>query len=144
MSVPHSRRLAFLVASIVAIAACGGDSSTGPAATVTGSYSLKTVNGKPLPITMTDSSQGIVFQVTIMDPYTLTMNADRTFRAIATARVSDGSTSQVEVDTISGTYTVSGQQLTLVQAGSSPVPAQWNGSDTITLTDATDVLVFKK
>jgi len=44
------RRFVVLLA-IATLAACGGDSSTSPGV-VTGSYSLRTINGSPLPYTL--------------------------------------------------------------------------------------------
>ena len=48
------RRIA-LLAAVVALAACNND-STSPNGSVTGSYSLHTVNGNPLPFTFSDGS----------------------------------------------------------------------------------------
>src|SRR5438046_1312301 len=59
-----------LAAIVFAVAACGGDSATGPAAaSIAGTYALKTVNSAPLPYQMPDDGTGTV--EILADSYTL-------------------------------------------------------------------------
>ena|SRR5438105_9013305 len=57
------RRIA-LLAAVVALAACNND-STSPNGSVTGSYSLRTINGNPLPFTFSDGSVLVSDQLTL-------------------------------------------------------------------------------
>jgi hypothetical protein len=68
------RRLALLLA-VVALAACNND-STSPNGNVSGSYSLRTVNGNPLPYTFSDGS------VLVNDQ--LSLNSNGTYTDVAT------------------------------------------------------------
>jgi len=68
------RRIALLLA-VVALAACNND-STSPNGSVVGSYSLRTVNGNPLPYTFSNGS------VLVSDQ--LTLNANGTYTDVAT------------------------------------------------------------
>ena len=67
------RRIALLLA-VVALAACNND-STSPNGNVSGTYSLRTVNGNTLPYTFSDGS------VLISDQ--LTLNSNGTYTDIA-------------------------------------------------------------
>jgi hypothetical protein len=69
------RKLVLLAAGLVALAACNND-STSPNGNVTGTYSLRTVNGNPLPFTFSDGS------VLVSDR--LSLNSDGTYVDIAT------------------------------------------------------------
>ena len=68
------RRIALLLA-VVALAACNND-STSPNGSVVGNYSLRTVNGNPLPYTFSDGS------VLVSDQ--LTLNSNGTYTDVAT------------------------------------------------------------
>jgi hypothetical protein len=68
------RRLALLIA-VFALAACNND-STSPNGNVSGSYSLRTVNGSPLPYTFSDGS------VLVSDQ--LSLNSNGTYTDVAT------------------------------------------------------------
>jgi hypothetical protein len=139
---PTTRRLAIGVFTTLVLA-CGGDSVTG-AASVVGSYSLRTVNGAALPVTFTDSINGVLAQYTIIAPSTFTLGADKSVRIIQTIRFVFGSIDEIQADTSTGTYSLSGQQVTFSQPGSTSFTGTWNGSNMLTLTDADIVFVFRK
>lgn len=93
----------------LALAACGGDKSTGPVA-VEGSYTLRTVNGQPLP--------GVVYQepgykLEVVSA-TLTLNADASFTDSGTWRETNGTTVTTSSSTDVGTWTRNGNSFTLV------------------------------
>jgi len=79
------RKLVFLAAGLVALAACNND-STSPNGSVTGTYSLQTVNGSSLPYTFSDGS------VLVSDR--LSLNSNGTYVDIATFSNSTTSTEQ--------------------------------------------------
>ena len=68
------RKFVLLAAGLVALAAC--NDSTSPNGSPTGTYSLRTVNGNPLPFTFSDGS------VLVSDR--LTLSGDGTYTDIAT------------------------------------------------------------
>ena len=76
------RRMAFLMA-FVALAACNND-ATSPNGSVSGSYSLRTVNGSNLPYTFSDGS------VLVSDQLTLSSNGSY----VDVATFSNGATQQ--------------------------------------------------
>ena len=103
-----------IVAGILAVlAACSSD-STGPNASVTGSYTLRTVNGNNVP--------AVVFQnATTKDELTagtLNLNADNTWSGSLTARETSLSTGAVVSITVpaSGTYTNNNGSLKLTDS----------------------------
>jgi len=75
------RRIA-LLAAIVALAACSND-ATSPSVSLVGTYSLRTINGNPLPFTFSSGSMLVSDR--------LSLNADNSYVDIAT--FSNGSTS---------------------------------------------------
>ena len=75
------RRIA-LLAAVVALAACSND-ATSPSVSLVGTYSLRTINGNPLPFTFSSGS------VLVSDR--LSLNVDNSYVDIAT--FSNGSTS---------------------------------------------------
>ena len=79
------RKFVLLAAGLVALAACTND-STSPNGNVTGTYSLRTVNGNPLPFTFSDGS------VLVSDR--LSLNSDGTYVDIATFSNAGSATEQ--------------------------------------------------
>ncbi|HEY2374399.1 MAG TPA: lipocalin family protein [Gemmatimonadaceae bacterium] len=79
------RKFVLLAAGLVALAACNND-STSPNGNVTGTYSLRTVNGNPLPYTFSDGS------VLVSDR--LSLNGDGTYVDIATFSNAGSATEQ--------------------------------------------------
>ena len=143
MSTLSARRLLSGIAAIVALAACGSDAPTA-AASVTGAYSLSTLNGKSLPATLTETVDGMTVQATFSQPTTMTLNSDNSFRTIATITIAFGTLVQQITDTGTGKYVLSGQQVTLTPTGEAPFTASWNGSDMLTIQDSGNVFVFRK
>ena len=76
------RRIAVLMLAL-AIAACSDNNATAPSAALTGTYTLRTVNGSPLPVTFSDGS--------VLTSDQLTLFVDGTFTD--QAQFSDGSNS---------------------------------------------------
>jgi hypothetical protein len=139
---PSIRRLATGAFTILALA-CGGDAITaGPS--VDGTYSLRTINGAALPVTLTDMLDGIPAQITFLAPSTFTLGTDKSVRIITTVRIVYGSLDVTQADTSFGTYAMTGQQVTFSQPGSSSFTGTWNGSNMLTVADESGVFVFTK
>jgi hypothetical protein len=137
-----ARRLAIGVLAIFSLA-CGSDAVTASGSPIVGTYSLRTVNGAALPVTVTDSLEGVPVLVTYMSPTSFTLGSDNSVRIITTLRVVLGSINQVQTDTLTGTYALRGLQVTFSRPGSTSFTAAWNGSDALTLVDG-ETFVFKK
>ena len=132
------RRFVALLA-FAALAACGGDSSTSPAS-VTGSYTLRTVNGTPLPYTLIQLGN---FKYEITSDV-ITLNDGGTFTESGADRTTeeDGTVTTSTI-TDAGTYTLAGTAITL----NSPDSGSINGSvsdGTLTLTGEGVVAVYSK
>jgi hypothetical protein len=131
------RRLVALLALATAVA-CGGD-STSPSATVTGSYSLRTVNGSPVPYTVIQigaDKYEIVSDV-------VTINEGGTWSETGTDRTTQNG--QVTNGTITdgGTYTLNGTAITFVSTESGTVNGSVGGG-TLTITAEGLALVYQK
>lgn len=107
-------RKSLLAALVVALVACGGDKSTGPQS-VTGTYSLRTVNGGNPPAVVYQDAQA---KLEVLDG-TVTLAADNTWTGTLGARLTDFTTTPNQVLSkpglalSGGTYTVTGGSITL-------------------------------
>ncbi len=131
------RRL-LLACAAVALLGCGGD-STGPAASAEGSWLLLTVNGSPLPVT--------VFQTTtyrlevISDQYIL--ESDGHYTENFTTRETDGTTVTTTDDSDFGTWSQSGNQVSVTASDNTTLTGTINGSgDRITINSQGFLLVY--
>src|SRR5665213_3698168 len=100
---PNSARLvvaAVLAATIARASACGSDSPTGPK-NVSGTYTLHTVDGLPLPFTVTNPRDHAI----VINSVTATLDSNGTY-AVAGTGTQDGHASTVITD--AGTYSQSG------------------------------------
>jgi hypothetical protein len=130
-----------LAATAVLTTACGGDSSTGPGASVVGTYSLQTVNSKALPyVAYDDGTEKIEV---LSDSYTLT--ATGTYTNETVVRTTIGGTPTTDTYSYDGTYTQSGNTVTLTdsQDPTDVVSATVSGS-TFTISVQGLVLVYTR
>ncbi|HEY4130085.1 MAG TPA: hypothetical protein VGM50_05685 [Gemmatimonadaceae bacterium] len=145
MTTRHYRMLATalgIIATFV-LAACGG-SSDGPAGPTggntakdpTGNYTLTSIDGKPLPYTLIQSDTAGLFKVDMISG-SGSLTADGKYRFIFAQRQTVLSAVEDFVDTLSGTWTLSGTTLTLVDAldSTSDDHADWSNTGTVTLTE---------
>jgi hypothetical protein len=134
------RYFVFALAAAV-LAACGGDSSTGPGATVTGTYHLQTINAQPLPFTIF-SVGGDHIDVTSSR---LTLNQDGSFTEVTGYRVVESGVTTNETGTTVGTYVRNGNELTFTDASDlTEYEASWDGGRHITQTTGELTLVYRK
>jgi hypothetical protein len=142
MRAPHRAVLgAFTAFVVMAVAACGGDGSTGPGSggtpdTPVGNYALTSVNGKPVPVTMFADTEF----TEVIAKASLALTTDGKYQAVVTTNETIAGNVSVYVDTSAGTWkqgaTASALVLTSTDDPSMPtVPATWSGK-TLTLTDA--------
>ena len=138
------RRLTALL--LLAIAACGGDKITDPAAAISGTYTLQTVNGGSLPALVFADAE----EKDEVTAGSLTLGPNRTWGVELTVLVTDltdNSAIAIGLAT-NGTYTINGSSVTLSALGiGAPLTGTVSGGK---LTVATDVfgtpstLVFSK
>jgi len=132
--------LAFLVLGLVA---CGGIDLTDPGS-VSGAYTLRTINGEELPSALLQNGTTYLLEITAG---TLTLNEDLTCSLRLTVRETDAGIVDTDIWTPEFTYTLSSGSITLT-AGTFLLGGSITGSS-ITLTwtlSAIDenVLVFRK
>jgi heat shock protein HslJ len=128
--------MTFAIATLL-LAGCGSDSSTAPTqASVAGTWNLSTINGSPLPFTLQAANPKIEYLneqliVSASGTFTQTANARFTINgAVTTQAIADAGTYvlngtavtfRFNSDGSSGTGTVSGNTLTVAEAGFSEV-----------------------
>lgn len=139
---PHIASIA--AAALLTLSACGGDSPAA-SASVVGTFSLETVNGKALPYVLADTAfQGSVLRVEVVSPSMMKLKSDMTFQFTVTTKVSaTGVPPMVEASTATGTYSLTGRHLSMTASGST-LQADWDGSNSLVLNATPDVLVFKR
>lgn len=104
-------RIAAFATLAFSLAACGSDSATSPTSvSVNGTYTLQTVNGKPLPFTF--DSLDVANKVQIeSDIFTFSQNG--TFSERGTIRWTESGIVSTDNFNYSGSYTKNGTALTL-------------------------------
>jgi hypothetical protein len=98
--------------ALTTLVACGSDASTGVRASVTGTYQLATVNGKPLPFT--EQTSGAVVKVTDGQ---LVARSDGTFSETLGRSTTSGTGTLLSTTTANGTYQVGNQVLVFTYSG---------------------------
>ena len=94
------------VGGLVALAACSD--SSGPDATIHGTYTLRTVNGQTLPATIFQDASGR-FDIT---GGTLTLNSNGTFTDVVMFRIVSGTTTITDQASGTGTFAEAGNTVT--------------------------------
>jgi hypothetical protein len=130
----------FLLLSALALAACGSDSSTAPAPTIAGTWTLQTINGSALPFTIAQTATSKI--EVLSDVITISGTGSFTQTTSLRSTTSGVATTQSVAD--AGTYVVNGSAVTLrFNSDGSTGTGSWSG-DTITTTDGGFALVYKR
>lgn len=133
------RRLIPLVALAVAVA-CGSDSTTQPTvASLAGTWALKSVNGSPLPFTLTSTSTSKL--ELLSDVVNAAANGTYTENLQFRTTINGQATTQNQTD--AGTFTVNGTAVTLNSTQAGSITGALSGN-TLTLTEEGYVWVFAK
>jgi len=129
------------------VVACGGDKATGPNASITGNYTLRTVNGNTVP--------AVVFQNTTekeeLTAGNINLNADRTWSgslSLRSTNLTNGATATLSLPA-NGTYTNNNGSITLTDASDNTQLTGTVGGGTLTIVGDTGLgsfvtLVFKQ
>jgi lipocalin-like protein len=137
------RRLIALVLT-VGLVACGSDATSPSATSITGTWSLKTVNGAALPFVVFAS--GTDKEEIVSDVFTLTANnaSSGAFTQLTTFRITQNGQVASQSLPDAGTYTLNGSAVTLqFNSDSSSVTGAWSGN-TITVTENGLVGVYQR
>lgn len=106
-------RLAVLVSAVATLVSCGSDSGTAIRASVTGAYTLSTVNGLPLPFI--ENSSGAVVRITAGQ---LVAQSDGSFSETLTRSTTPPSGTPTTASTVAnGTYQVGNEVVVFTYAG---------------------------
>jgi hypothetical protein len=139
------KRLAFTLAAAIPLLVAGcSDSPTAPSS-IEGSYSLRTVNGQSVPVTVAQMGADRAD----ITGGSLTLNNDGTFTGQLEFRFVFSGIRANQSESLSGTWTADGNTVTLSSEGEVSV-ATWNrDARQITITETfedfgTTVLVFRK
>ena len=137
-----TRQLAIGAVAIFSLA-CGSDSITA-ATSVNGTYSLRTINGAALPVTFNGFIEWRLFAAHVHVAFEhhaerRPLGPDHLDRPVRVWPIDE-----VQTDTSTGTYALSGKQLTFSQPGSTSFTAEWNGSDMLTTVDNGVTFMFRK
>ena len=132
------RRTLFCLA-LAALAACSGDSSTDPNATIGGTYTLRTVNGSALPYIVAQSGAN-KYEITD-DAITLTDAGSWT--ELWHDRTTTNGQVTTSANTDGGTYTRNGTAITLNSTTSGAISGSVSGG-TLTLTDQGVAAVYMR
>lgn len=132
------RRL-FAVLALATLAACGSDSSINPNNdAVEGVYSLRTVNGKPMPFTVQGNGVTIVLTSDVM-----TVNADGSWNETVAFRRTDTAGTTNEADADAGTWTRVGDTMMFSSSANGAFQGAY-ANGTVTFDDPGFVAVFKR
>lgn len=124
-----------VLAAVAILPACSD--STGPNRTVTGNYTLISVNGVLVPVVFT-AEQFFTLRITAG---TLTINSNDTFTASATYEQTlvVGGVKTTDTVTCTGTYAMNGATITFTEANSTNAncggvyTGTWDGENTLTV-----------
>jgi hypothetical protein len=127
-----------LVTLAFALVACGD--STGPSdSSIAGTYSLSTVNGMPVPVTIFQIGDDKLEIAT----GTLTLGASNTFNLQIGLRYTEEGVVTTETDGTTGTYTRNGGSLVFTAIGGETSSGSVSGNS-VTMSEEGLVLVFGK
>jgi hypothetical protein len=138
------RRVALVLAVVLPLALGGCGDSTGPGGSLAGTYALRSINGDPVPVIIDESG---TFRLEMMSGF-VRLNANGTFSTRHTVRLTEGNSSIDVPQDASGTYTRSGEAITLTFEEPESdlitiVDAVWEG-DRLTLFADTEIWVYER
>ena len=128
-------RAMFVLAAVTILPACSD--STGPSRTVTGNYTLVSVNGVLVPVVFS-AEQFFTLRIT---GGTLTLSSNNTFAASATYEqtLAVGGVKTTDTVTCTGTYAMNGNTITFSEANSTNAncggvyTGTWDGENSLTV-----------
>jgi hypothetical protein len=136
------RRLRLAVITVLALTAACGDSATSPNGSVTGTFSLRTVNGNSLPVVLVQNGQGTV---TVTDDR-LTIADGGTWSEVGTFRVVQNGLTSTQTLADGGTWFQSGSSIVLQsnQSGLTAYSGTFTNTELMLTDDVPLSYVFSK
>lgn len=139
------RFISFFMLVVAAATGCGGDSGSEPKVSLAGTYALSTVDGQILPIVVEDPDLKL-------ELLSGSLSIDGTGRFTESVRLRltfPGQPPEVVPVSCAGTYTRSGNTLTLTQPETDECIADtstavWDGRGTITVNHDDTIVVYKR
>ena len=129
-----------ILALSVFVASCGSDSATAPISTsIAGSYTLRTINGAPLPFIVLQVGAD---KVEVLNE-TVVVAEGGTFMQQGSLRVTEGGVVSTESYAETGTYTRNGTAITFVNSDGSSGTGTVNGA-TITISIVGFAFMYRK
>jgi hypothetical protein len=130
------------VLAAVAVIACGSDSSssTGPQATIAGTWTLQTINGQGLPFIVVQNGSNKTEVVSDV----VTISGTGSYTQTSTIRVTTNGVANTQSSADAGTYTLNGTAVAFhSNSDGSTTNAAWSGN-TLTVTDVGLAAVYKR
>lgn len=135
---------ALLLVAAVSLAGCGGDGGTGPTASLPGTYTLSTVNASALPLVVYQDAD---YKLEIVGG-SFVIAGNGTYTETVRARETDSSGAVETPIACPGTYTRSGNTLTLTEpetdACGGTYSGTWDGHDALSVDYGGVVAVYKR
>lgn len=133
------RDLVRSVLALVLLSACGDNTPTG-ASTVTGTYTLRTVNGAALPYTM---SQTATSKVELLDD-AISLYQGGTYSTVSHVRTTTNGTPVTETREGAGTYILLGTSITLVTSDRSSQRLATGDATSMTFVESGVTQIYRK
>ncbi|HUF50129.1 MAG TPA: hypothetical protein VMN60_04815 [Longimicrobiales bacterium] len=129
-------------ALLLAVLAFGcGDSSTDVAATAhVGTYTLRTIDNAPLPVTILVEGTASL----VITAGSVNLNSDATFTDRTDYQIVSGTTTISDSDVAAGTYTRNGSTIELRTSDGGVYSMAFSNGNTLTQTFEGSVLVYRK
>lgn len=132
------RKIAIVMFALAA--ACGGDSSTGPSASIAGTWTLQTINGAALPFIVAQTGANKVELLSDV----VVISGTGSFTETTSVRTTTNGVPTTQSVADAGNYTLSGTAITIhFNSDGSTATGSWSGN-TITTTDGGLALVYKR
>ena len=136
----------FCLLTVLAVAACGGD-STGPKGSLPGSYNLVTVAGQKVPLVVFQDASG---KLELLSG-SFVIDGTNTFTETVILKATDAAGTVIapaEPIACPGTYTRSGNTLTLIETQSDSCggnwTATWDGRNSVSVDYDGAVAIYKR
>ncbi|HUG17201.1 MAG TPA: hypothetical protein VMM78_19505 [Thermomicrobiales bacterium] len=132
--------LAVLV-MLVCLTACGDSAGPDTEANISGTYTLRTINGQNLPFAIVVI--GTTYRLEVMSA-NVVVNANGSYTQSMTVRETEGSTTTTQTDASNGTWTRTNNAISFVQTSDGAVVTGSLSGDAITVVDGSFTYVFRK
>lgn len=133
-------RRTFLLVALMSVVAVGCNDASGPGGGITGTYTLRTVNGQNVPFVLIQIGQTYKFEILSGQ---LVLNENGTFSESLSVRETENSTVSTETETTTGTWTRTNNSISFTDSENTTYSGAIS-DDTITFTAEQIVVVYRK